>query len=127
MTTNRHHASPKIFRMPAVLTLLGLTACAGQGSGLPQSSVVAPSAHGLTPITTVVPLGGVSPATLRAQSDAGLTVPFYSGSVRSPLDGKTYKYSIVGSDPTTNNTTTTISYVPIEVVVTFPDGTVLDP
>ncbi len=112
----------------AILTVGGfLVGCAGQAGSPPVSARAAPDRRAATPISTVIPLRGVSPQTLRAQSDAGTTVPFYSGSVQSPLDGKTYKYSIVGSDPTTSNATTTISYVPIEVIVTFPDGTVLDP
>jgi hypothetical protein len=116
--TSRHVA--------AALAAGGILVGCSQSSSLPISSGLAPN-RGAGPVTTVIPLRGVSDATLRMQSDAGQTIPFYSASVQSPLDGKTYKYAIVGSDPTTSNTTTTISYVPIEVVATFPDGTVLDP
>ncbi|MBV8149791.1 MAG: hypothetical protein JO092_11905 [Candidatus Eremiobacteraeota bacterium] len=55
------------------------------------------------------------------------TIPYYTGSIKSPLTGKTYTYDIVGKDPTKSDRTTEIPYVPIVLVVTFPDGTVLDP
>jgi hypothetical protein len=118
--TSRHVAA-------AVLGAGILAGCASQGGAVPRSTDLAPAARITMPVTTAIPLLGVSPATLRAQSAAGMTVPFYSGSVKSPLDGKTYSYDIVGADPTKTNKTTVISYVPIVVVVTFPDGTVLDP
>ncbi|MGA8533326.1 MAG: hypothetical protein WB615_04385 [Candidatus Tumulicola sp.] len=104
-----------------------LVGCAGQGVSVPRSTGLAPAVRITNPVTTAIPLVGVSAQTLRAQSDAGMTVPTYSGHIQSPLDGKTYTYQIVGSDPTKSNKTTAISYVPILVVVTFPDGTVLDP
>ncbi len=55
------------------------------------------------------------------------TIPYFSRSVISPLNGKTYTSRVVGSDPATSNTTTDVVYVPIVVVWKFPDGTVLDP
>ena len=65
----------------------------------------------------------------RTQSahNAATTIPFFTGSVKSPLDGKTYNYDIVGSDPTKSSGVTKVSYVPIVLVITFSDGTVLDP
>jgi hypothetical protein len=58
---------------------------------------------------------------------ASVTIPYYTGSVKSPLDGNTYTYSIAGADPRKSNTTTQISVVPIVARIKFPDGTVLDP
>ena len=114
-----------------LLTTSLLVGCAGTPTSQigppPGQNNPAPAARTVTPVSTAIPLRGVSIETLRAQSAAGTTLPIYTGSIKSPLDGKTYSYSIVGSDPTKSNTTTTISYVPIELVVTFPDGTVLDP
>lgn len=104
-----------------------LVGCSSQSGNLPSQRETLTATRGPGPASTAIPLRGVSQATLRAQSDTGATIPFYSGSIRSPLDGKTYSYDIVGADPTKSNKTTAISYVPILVVVTFPDGTVLDP
>lgn len=64
-------------------------------------------------------------AQMRGQS--ATTIPYYNGSVKSPLDNNTYNYQIVGADPTTSNVTTKVMYVPIVVRVHFSDGTVLDP
>lgn len=114
-------------KTPALLAFAALTACAGQNGALPSQSKISADILATRPASTAIPLRGVSPETLRAQANAGMTIPFYSGKIQSPLNGKTYAYSIIGSDPTKNNTTTTISYVPIVLVVTFPDGTVLDP
>src|SRR4029077_9017960 len=55
------------------------------------------------------------------------TVPFFTNSVVSPLDGRTYTFSIIGSDPTLAPATTTVQYVPLALVVKFADGTVVDP
>ena len=54
------------------------------------------------------------------------TIPYFTSSVKSPLDGKTYNYSIVGKDPTKSVGVTKVNYVPIVLVITYPDGTVLD-
>jgi hypothetical protein len=43
------------------------------------------------------------------------------------LDGKTYRYKIVGENPALSNKTTTVAFVPILLVVRYADGTVLDP
>jgi hypothetical protein len=120
-----------------------LAACSGQGGTIPTQSQGAGqsvpfaggNAAGRSPaeINHWVPRyiemtpRGVDFSALKAHPGASNTIPFYSSSVKSPLDGKTYNYSIVGSDPTTSNTTTKVTYVPIELVVTFSDGTVLDP
>lgn len=120
-----------------------LAACGGQGGAIPQSQMgnavpgdamrVATGTQSLadlhhwTPRTIVLPARNVDFASLRTQADANETIPFYSASIKSPLDGNTYNYQIVGADPTKSNATTKVLYVPIAVRVTFPDGTVLDP
>ena len=114
------------FSASALLAAM-LGGCGGSGAVVSGPSAVADKIPNRVPVSTVVPLRGISDAALRAQAAAGMTLPFYTGSIKSPLDGKTYNYAIVGSDPTKSNATTTISYVPFELVVTFPDGTVLDP
>jgi hypothetical protein len=74
-----------------------------------------------------VPPHGVNWQTLHAQAAAGVTLPFYSNSIKSPLDGKTYSYSILGTDPTTTLQSTKITYVPIALRFHFSNGDVLDP
>lgn len=59
---------------------------------------------------------------------AGVTVPYWTASVTSPLDNKTYVTSMVGSSPfAANPSNTIISFVPIVVRVHLPGGVVLDP
>ena len=58
---------------------------------------------------------------------AGLTVPYWTTSITSPLDGQTYQVSMVGSspyDPSPHNTN--VTYVPVAVRIHL-DGLVIDP
>lgn len=116
-----------------------LAACGGQG-GVPYSS---------SPSTTsqAVPFvgNGTSPAEInhwvprylvrtshvsfdasKVHPGVATTIPYFTSSVKSPLDGKTYSYSIVGKDPTKSTGVTKVNYVPIVLIITYPDGTVLD-
>ena len=111
-----------------------LAACGGQGGAIPQNSNgIAQSVHisstSFRPyfLNLSAPKNMPSMATLRSQAAAGSSIPFFSGSVKSPLDNNTYSYSIVGADPHTSNVTTNVSYVPIVLRVHFPGGIVLDP
>jgi hypothetical protein len=120
-----------------------LAACGGQGSAIPTQPLSANQAGGFAPAGqaaksiadrnhwvpryTTLPARGVDFAKLRMQPDASTTIPYFNGSVQSPLDSRTYNYQIVGSDPTKTNKTTQVKYVPIVLRVTFSDGTVLDP
>ncbi len=92
-----------------------------------QSGKTVAEIHHWVPRYTTIPLRGVDLASLDAQRATAMTIPFYKGSVKSPLDGKRYIYRIVGQDPQTSDSTTDIPYVPIVMRITFPDGTVLDP
>lgn len=47
----------------------------------------------------VFPTRDVDARTLERQSMAGLTVPIWTRTIKSPLDGKTYTYPMVGSSP----------------------------
>ena len=47
-----------------------------------------------------VPPQNVNFATLAEQARVSHTLPFYTNSIKSPLNGQTYNYSIVGTDPT---------------------------
>lgn len=106
-----------------------LTGCRGSGGtlpevrNLPESQDVVRSASPFL----VIPLAGVNHRQLDAERTTGRTIPFFSGSVTSPLDRKTYSYDIVGGDPQTSRRTTYVSYVLIMMVYHFRDGTVLDP
>ena len=65
---------------------------------------------------------------LRRQAQSGGTIPFWTSTITSPLDGKTYTTSMVGSspyDPVPLNTN--ITFVPIVIRLHFPGGIVLDP
>jgi len=79
----------------------------------------------MKPIFLTLPARGVNFFTLG--SNANVTVPFFTNSVTSPLDGHTYQFQIIGTDPTKTAASTTVKYVPIMLRVHFPGGVVLDP
>ena len=83
-------------------------------------------AHGWKPIFTTY-RSNVDDAFLQTAAGQASTIPFFSGSIKSPLDGRTYSYQIAGADPHTSKVTTNLAYVPIVLVLTFPNGVVLDP
>jgi hypothetical protein len=68
--------------------------------------------------------------TLRAHpliSSPGLTIPFWSTMITSPLDGHTYDVSMVGSSPyALHPSNTNVTYVPTVLRIHL-DGFVLDP
>lgn len=69
-------------------------------------------------------------AELRSAVFGYQTVPFWTASITSPLDNQTYSISMVGSSPYAPAAAlknTNVTYVPIVVVIKFPDGTVFDP
>jgi hypothetical protein len=116
-----------------------LAACGGHNS-IPSGSnpVTAPQTqlrqaksleeiYGWTHVFATLPARGVKFSELQKQATTAATIPFFSGSITSPLDGNTYRYMIVGSDPNKSKTTTAVTYVPIVVRIHFADGTVLDP
>ena len=74
----------------------------------------------------VFPPRKVDVRALQRQAATGLTVPFFTNSIVSPLDSNTYQFSIMGTDPTLAPATTWINYFPIALRIHFPDGTVLD-
>jgi hypothetical protein len=68
---------------------------------------------------------GMSPAF--APAGAGTTVPYWTTSITSPLDHKTYTVSMVGSSPyDPHPSNTNVTYVPATVRIHL-DGFVLDP
>lgn len=121
-----------------------LAACSGQGGAIPTppQSANAPTENTAgasrggrsiadlnhwTPRYTTLPPRNVDFAELELLHGASTTIPYFTGSVKSPLNGQTYNYQIAGKDPTKSNRTTALKYVPIVVRVHFSDGTVLDP
>jgi hypothetical protein len=82
--------------------------------------------NGWKPIYTVLQPRDVQYSSLQAQMNAGGTIPFFTDSVKSPLDGNTYTYSIAGANPKTSKVTTNLVYVPIAVRMHFSGGVVLD-
>ena len=58
----------------------------------------------------------------------GSTIPYWSTTLTSPLDGGTYNISMVGSSPyAATRANTNVTYVPIIVRLHFPGGFVFDP
>lgn len=120
-----------------------LAGCGGHGAVIPAQPQVANQVNGYSggqgrgasnvterhPIPTFItlPSQDVDFASLDDQRATSRTIPFYSGTIDSPLDGVNYSYRIAGSDPLQSNTTTNVLYKPIALRVHFGDGTVLDP
>src|SRR5579863_4715552 len=124
-----------LYRLVTVCLTATFTASCGAASGGLSSPELQSGggnsrgriANHFVPHYITVKPSGINYATLRAQAKAGETIPFYSGSVKSPLDGNTYSYEIVGKNPATPPAQETdILFVPIVLVLKFPEGT-LDP
>jgi len=65
---------------------------------------------------------------LQKLATSGQTIPFWTGTITSPLDKRTYALAMVGSDPgAKTKTQTTVTYVPIALRIDFGNGVVLDP
>jgi hypothetical protein len=117
----------------ACLTAAFLAACGAANEGVsspaPQlgGAPAGRNANHFVPRYITVKPQGINYATLGAQANAGETLPFYTGEVKSPLDGNTYRYKIVGKNPAVAPAEeTVIPFVPIVLVMKFPDAT-LDP
>ncbi len=102
-----------------------LAGCGGHATLIPTQTQVDNQLEAPTFLT--LPSRDVDFASLDAQQAASRTIPFYSGTIKSPLDRVDYSYRIAGRDPTKSNTTTAVLYKPIALRVRFADGTVLDP
>jgi hypothetical protein len=62
---------------------------------------------------------------LTPKATAPATVPIFASSI--VVNGTTYNYQMIGTNPETSNTSTTISAPIIPLILTFSDGTVFDP
>ncbi|MDQ2818628.1 MAG: hypothetical protein M3T49_10555 [Candidatus Eremiobacteraeota bacterium] len=80
-----------------------------------------------SPFYTTLPARAVDTRVLDSQAAAAQTVPFFRSTVKSPLDGQTYPFEMVGSNPITQRRSTAVAYVPLLLRFHFPDGTILDP
>ena len=97
-----------------------LFACGATASG--AMAATAPQLQGAVPKFLVKPPSAYVQARIQANLAQGLritpasetTIPYWTSTITSPLDGKTYTYSMVGSSPYSGSpSSTTISYVPI--------------
>jgi len=102
------------------LTIVGLWSLA---QGVSAGQIYSRSQ--MHPIFLTLPARGVNFSTLGTRSN--VTIPFFTNSITSPLDGNTYQFSIAGTDPTKAPASTTVKYVPIMLRLHFPGGVVLDP
>jgi hypothetical protein len=69
----------------------------------------------------------VNPLQFALDSATGKALPSWTSKITSPLDGKTYPFTILGKNPQTSHTVTDINYLPIVVIFKFPGGVTLDP
>ncbi len=120
----------------AILVGLSLTACGGRGGVIPSQSGLPSQGNGYAggaagrvisidelnqwaPLYVTLPSHDVDVASLDAQQAALRTIPFFSGTVKSPLRKLSYNYRIAGADPRKSATTTKIPYVAIVLKVHF--------
>jgi len=111
------------------LKRLILVSCAVIGiASLAQGASAASVAedNGWKPVYTAIPRRVDTRAVLDG-AKSGKTIPTFTSSIKSPLDGKRYYFTIVGSDPTIAPKSTTIEYFPIAIRWHFPGGVVIDP
>lgn len=95
------------------------------GNGAVSAATLAEQHH-WTPVFTTLPARNVFLRSPIRQKAFGTTIPFYTSTVKSPLNNTTYTYDIVGANPTTGSSTT-VTYVPLAIRVHFSNGAVLDP
>jgi hypothetical protein len=107
------------------------TACAAvAGVTMTASAAFATSIadqHHWTPMFWTAPNVVIDPAQLAIDAAKGKALPTWTSSIKSPLDGNTYNFTIVGTNPQTSAVNTTVTYVPIVLVLKFPGGVTLDP
>ncbi len=82
----------------------------------------------LEPVYTTIPHAPISMADVDRQAAMNRTIPHWTASVTSPVDGTKYSYTMVGKSPFVAHPTRTFFHV-VQIVarVHFADGTVLDP
>jgi hypothetical protein len=110
------------------LKQLALVACAAflASPAVAGAATIADFYH-WKPVFATGPGTPVNAAQLAIEQATGSALPTWSSSIKSPLDGNTYNYTIVGANPQTSTGVTDIKYVPIILVLKFPGGVTLDP
>jgi hypothetical protein len=103
------------------LALLAFSAFA-IASGTLSASAETVEQHGWKPYFLSFPGRDVNPATFQLQSDVGATLPSFTSSIKSPVNGKTYTFTILGTNPQLKKVTTTINYLPIVLRVHWTGG-----
>jgi hypothetical protein len=105
-------------RVTISLALSALALCILAGSAAADGPVLGPAR------SVALPPQGVSDATIRDQAAAGATVSSFAASIKSPLDGKTYTYRMVGKNPQVKQTTpgTNVATDVIPVALHFLDS-----
>jgi hypothetical protein len=128
---------PGVWKVGSRDALLRSCAAAALAVGLGAAGV-APALAGQKPDITlwkprffVTPPGQVGRHGLEDQrqraSGPGTTIPFWTNTIKSPLNGRTYTYSMVGSSPyVASPANTNVTYVPVVLRITL-DGVTLDP
>ena len=83
----------------------------------------------LKPMFTVMPMRGNTPAQALAESQQGQTIPMWTYQTTTTVDSQVYTGMMMGNTPGApgSNAITTIPTYIIPLIVTMPDGTVLDP
>jgi hypothetical protein len=82
--------------------------------------------NGWKQVYTVIPRF-VDMTTVLENAKFGNMLPTFTNTIKSPADGKTYSFTIVGTDPTKKAATTRINYFPLAIRWHFPGGVVIDP
>lgn len=105
-------------RLSIALALSALALCILAGSAAADGSSLGPA------YSVALPPKGVSDATIRDQAAAGATVSSFSATIKSPLDGKTYTYRMVGKNPQVKQTApvTNVAADVIPVALHFADS-----
>jgi hypothetical protein len=110
------------------LKKLALLSCAALGvASLTQAaSASVASDHGWKPVYAVLHKN-VDMRQVVEGATKGTTVPTFTNTIKSPLDGRTYSFTVMGSDPTKKAKKTTVQYRPIAIRWHFPNNVVIDP
>ncbi len=110
-----------------------LCTCAGILASTAATAAVAPELAGAKPTFLVKPPSSYARAAAVASlqfagtAGVGTTIPFWTSSVTSPLDGKTYTYSMIGSSPyAATPSNTNVTYVPVALRIHI-GSVVVDP
>ena len=95
----------------------------------PHEPPVASHRTGVGRSDGVVPLANFNASRVAAEAANGTTIPIWTSSITDSQNSKHYQFTIVGQDPRarlTHPTTTIVANI-IPIVVTFDDGTTIDP